>query len=380
MKYEKTIYPGVYRYVSSKKLYRKVPDVCFYILYRNAQGKVTRERLGWLSKGWTLAKAQQERVDRLASIQRNELLPKQKKQIPTFKAAAEKYLEWATTNHCRAGYDDKNRYEKHLAGRYDEKKLNEITTRDLEEMKTELELAGASPATRKHVLALVRMIYNKAVTLHLYHGPNPVQGVKLPRLQNRRERFLSFEEARLLLEGLKKKSAAVHDMALLSLSTGMRAGEIFNLRGWDLDLENGIVNVSDPKNNQPRKAYVSGDVLEMLRTRKLDDPAGYVFRDTWHGERVNQVSDTFNRVADPLFNQGITDRRQRVTFHTLRHTFASWLAQRGTSILMIKELLGHRTLAMTQRYAHLIPDEKRATTDALVASFSATASDTLQNS
>lgn len=380
MKYEKTQYPGVYRYVSSKKLYRKTADVCFYILYRNAAGKVTRERLGWLSKGWTLAKAQQERIDRLASIQRNEPLPKEKKKVPTFREAAEEYLKWAETNHTRAGYDDKKRYEKHLAGRFDEMKMNEITTLDLEQMKTALEHAGASPATQKHVLSLVRMIYNKAATLHLYHGPNPVQGVKLPVLQNRRERFLSFDEARLLLEGLKEKSPAVHDMALLSLSTGLRAGEIFALRAWDLDLENGIVNVSDSKNGQPRKAYVSGDPLEMLRTRKPDDPAEYVFRDTWHGERINQVSDTFNRVADPLFNVGISDRRQRVTFHTLRHTFASWLAQRGTSILMIKELLGHKSLSMTQRYAHLIPDEKRAVTEGLAASFSATAGESKQNS
>jgi integrase len=58
-------------------------------------------------------------------------------------------------------------------------------------------------------------------------------------------------------------------------------------------------------------------------------------------------------------NVGITERRQKVTFHTLRHTFASWLAIQGTPILAIKELLGHKSLAMTERYSHLIPDMKR---------------------
>ena len=58
-------------------------------------------------------------------------------------------------------------------------------------------------------------------------------------------------------------------------------------------------------------------------------------------------------------NDGITDPRDRVVFHTLRHTFASWLAIQGTPIYTIKELMGHKTLAMTERYSHLIPDAKR---------------------
>jgi len=58
-------------------------------------------------------------------------------------------------------------------------------------------------------------------------------------------------------------------------------------------------------------------------------------------------------------NDGVDDPRQRVVFHTLRHTFASWLAMSGTDIYTIKELMRHKTLTMTMRYAHLIPDAKR---------------------
>jgi integrase len=59
------------------------------------------------------------------------------------------------------------------------------------------------------------------------------------------------------------------------------------------------------------------------------------------------------------FNNGVTDRRQKITFHTLRHTFASWLAMQGTPLLTIKELLGHQSLAMTERYSHLSPGQKK---------------------
>jgi integrase len=68
-------------------------------------------------------------------------------------------------------------------------------------------------------------------------------------------------------------------------------------------------------------------------------------------------------------NEGITDPRQKVTFHTLRHTFASWLAIQGESLITIKELLGHKSMAMTERYSHLTPDHKHLAVKNLEAGF-----------
>ena len=65
----------------------------------------------------------------------------------------------------------------------------------------------------------------------------------------------------------------------------------------------------------------------------------------------------------------LQDPRQIVTFHTLRHTFASWLALQGTPILTIKELLGHQSLVMTERYSHLTPDHKKNAVDGIEAMF-----------
>jgi len=64
-------------------------------------------------------------------------------------------------------------------------------------------------------------------------------------------------------------------------------------------------------------------------------------------------------------NDGVTDPRNKVVFHTLRHTFASWLAIQGTPIYTIKELMGHKTLSMTERYSHLSPDAKREAVEKL---------------
>lgn len=220
--------------------------------------------------------------------------------------------------------------------------------------------AGKAPATVRQILVLFRQIWNKGNTWGLWKGENPIKGVKLPVPQNARERFLSHQEADTLLKALAEVSQTVADMALMSLQTGMRAGEIFNLRGHDLDFENDLISITDPKNKSARKAYMTNAIKEMLLRRTPESPAALVFKDRIHGERINIISQTYRKTVEALgFNKGVTDPRQKVTFHTLRHTFGSWLAIQGTPILTISQLLGHKTLAMTQRYSHLSPDHKK---------------------
>jgi integrase len=339
----RTDYPGVYVRQSEQRRHKNKPDTCFDISYKK-QGRKIWEKVGWASEGYSAKVASQVRAERLRMIRHGQELPKEKARIPRFSEMADLYLEWAKENKSR-NRDDKSRYEKHLKDRLGNRRLNEIPSFELERLKSELTKKGLAPATVKHCLVLVREIFNKAVEWGKYWGPNPIKGVKLPTLNNRRERFLHC---------------------------GLRAGEIFNLRGQDIDLDNGLIRIMDPKNKASRAAYMTEAVKRMLKARLPKDPNEIIFKDRWHGEKIELVSRTFQRAVDKLgLNRGVEDIRQKVVFHSLRHTFASWLAIQGTPILAIRDLLGHKTLAMTERYAHLIPDMKKQAISQLEGRFEA---------
>lgn len=365
-KRQRTKYPGVYQREAERV--HGSADVAYDITYK-VEGKKIWEKVGWKSQGYTVRLAKAVRDERIRSVLHGDELPKNRQKVPSFSEAAEKYLEWAEKNKARKGIMDKINFEKRLRDEIGGKRLHEISSFDLERIKAKLQKEELAPATVKHVLVLVRMIFNKAIQWGDYKGDNPIKGVKLPRPQNERQRFLTHKEATALLDELTKRSPQLHDMTLISLHCGLRAGEIFNLRGQDIDYQSGTLHVSDPKNKHPRQAFMTERVMEILRARRPENPGDFVFKSTRDG-KIESVSTTFDRAVKALgFNDRITDSRHKVIFHTCRHTFCSWLASQGTPLHVIAELAGHRTLAMTQRYAHLIPDVKKAAIRDMEATF-----------
>lgn len=382
MKRESTKFKGVYQRSSDNRMHAGKADVCFDIAFR-FNGKLIWEKIGWVSERYSPRLAADIRSERMRSIRHGEELPQQKKQIPLFGETWDKYKTWAESNKARGGRDDISLYTNCLKKALADKRMNDISSFDLERLKSRLIKDEYSPATVKHCLVLIRQIYNKAITWGQYKGENPVHGVKMPTLQNQRIRFLTHEEANILLAALAQmREKNLHDMALLSLHTGMRAGEIFNLKGNDLDFQNDLIQITDPKNKSTRYAYMTTTIKDMLNTRKPEKPEGLVFlahkrenhkthtANRNEEKKITAISQRFRLIVIKLgFNEGITDPRQEVTFHTLRHTFASWLAIQGESLITIKELLGHKSMTMTERYSHLTPDHKRLAVKNLEAGF-----------
>jgi integrase len=353
------------------------PDICYDITFKIA-GKKTWEKVGWKSEGYSPELARDIRNARIKALRHGEDLPRQKAKAPTFKILAEKYLAWSAETKNRKGIEDKSRYENHLAARFDTKRLDEISPFDLERLKSDMAKVGMAPKTIAHCLGLLRTMFNKAADWGLYQGANPVTKIKMPVIQNTRDRSLSIEESEILLAELKRNprytkecrelaNPRLHDITLLSLHTGGRASEIFNLTGRDLDFQNGLIAYRDTKNNETRYAPMTAPVQEMLERRIPADPASPVFTDA-KGRKIKEVSNAFDRIVDRLgFNEGVTDPRHRVVFHTCRHSFASWLAIQGTPILTIARLMGHKSISMSERYSHLSPDHKKDAINGLEA-------------
>jgi integrase len=231
--------------------------------------------------------------------------------------------------------------------------LKDISPIHLERIKKNMADAGRSPRTINYALSVIRQLYNFSKNIGLYSGECPVKKVKIPREDNRRLRFLTHEEAEAILTALKEKSQDVYDMTLLSLHCGLRAGEVFSLTWADVDVKKGILTLRNTKSGRTRHNYMTEDVKAMLSSRTQGKGSDLVFPTAKNKQRV-WVSNTFAKVVDALnLNEGVTDRRQKVVWHTLRHTYASWLVQAGVSLYHVQKLMGHEEIRQTERYSHL---------------------------
>jgi integrase len=231
--------------------------------------------------------------------------------------------------------------------------FKDIRPLHMERIKKNMADATKAPRSIQYALAVVRQVFNHAIKNEFYVGDCPACKVAKPKFDNKRTRFLSYKEADLLLKDLLERSPQLHDMALLSLHCGLRAGEIFDLKWGNVDLDRDMMILMDTKGGKNRTVHLTQKaklVLENLPKVKTED---FVFTDK-DGEKIKDISNAFMRAVNKLkLNEGVTDRRSKVIFHTLRHTYASWLVQQGVDLYTVKELMGHSTLAMTERYSHL---------------------------
>jgi integrase len=365
-RYTKTKFTGVFCQQSATRRHQGRPDLAWYIVYPLG-GKRKWEKIGWASEGYTAAFANQVRAERIRGERgHNEISSSRDLTLDD----AWTIVEDRHLRHLGMWKDDKARYNKHLGPTLGSFSLSAITAQDVEKIKAELLNKAMAPATIRHVIGQLRRIYNFMVKWELYQGADPTIHVALPRADNRRTRFLTREEAEALLACLKTRSKYVYHMAMFSLYTGMRAAEIMNLRGEHVDLPGGRVRVVDTKTRKDRTVYLSGPLKTMLAD--LDIKPGELVLRRPHGGTYNRVSRVFERVVKELgFNEGITDRRNLVVFHSLRHTFASWLVSQGQPLYTVGQLLGHSTPEMTQRYAHLIPEIQRAAVETIETYFNA---------
>ena len=171
-----------------------------------------------------------------------------------------------------------------------------------------------------------------------------------------RVRYLKNDERDRLLDACRKSSwPRLYALVLMALTTGARRGELLNLHWCDLDLERGEATLHDTKNGDARVLVLLPQLLaelEPFAPKDAPTSTALVFR-----SRL-RPSQPFNFRPDWIEAMRLADVKD-FHFHDLRHSFASYSAQTGASLLEIADALGHRTLKMVQRYSHLSTDSRR---------------------
>ncbi len=374
-----TSYPGVrYRDHATRKHGIK-PDRYFFIRYK-LKGKDKEEGAGWSSAGMTAEKANKMLADIRENIRKGtgpRTLEEQREQNEAKRLAEKKAKEEEarrTTPFCdffESQYmpvqearkkkgsiiAEKNLYAKWIKPILKNISLPDIGVSHLERIVVEMSKAGKSPATIKYAIAVVSQVWNFARDREIVDKESPTRRIKKPKIDNKRVRFLAESEARALLDALWERSVDVHDMTLFSLFSGARASEVFRLQWGDIDLEAGTIFLGDTKTKVARHAYITQEMREVIERRNKGQRRNELVFPSAKGTEMTRISNTFDLVVVELdLNDGAEDTRQKVVFHTLRHTFASWLAQRGIPLYTIAKLTGHSELRMVERYAHLAPD------------------------
>lgn len=226
--------------------------------------------------------------------------------------------------------------------------LDRITPELVTRYRDLLQQEGRAPGTVNRYLTMLSKTFNNAVREWHWLRENPVARVSKKAEPRGRVRYLSDEERAALLNACRESDyKPLYLIALFALTTGMRRGELFGLRWQDVDFERRIAVLQNTKNGDRRSVPIVPEVAELLRehgrVRKLGSDQIFV------AGGASEVNDFDEAWYAALEKAEIEDFR----FHDLRHTAASYLAMSGATTAEIAAVLGHRTLAMVKRYAHL---------------------------
>lgn len=265
----------------------------------------------------------------------------------------ERYLEYAQVTKRASTYETDTYWAKHLREAFGAIPLKDLTA-DKATIYLENKLAnGLKPATVAHHLALLKHSFTLAVKWGLLLT-NPLRDVRLPvKVENERLRYLTPHEINRLLAicppHLKR-------LAITALHTGMRKNEILKLRWEQVDLAQRFILLTqaDTKGKRIRAVPLTATMIELLQSMRaaqerdgLNSP--YVFANPATGNPYRRDADTAWYTA--LKKADL----QGLHFHDLRHTTASHLRMQGADLLTVQEILGHKDLRMTARYAHVNP-------------------------
>jgi integrase len=306
-------------------------------------------------------------AERLEHEIRAELLAADEKVAATADAPklaefAERFMgTYAATNNKPSEVESKRTILRvHLVPELGELGLDRIGSPEIEAYKAKKLSAQVSRKTINNHLTVLRKMLATAVEWRVLDAIPPIKWMRPPAPDFD---FLTFEEADQLITAAAPEWRT---MILVACRTGLRLGELLALRWLDVDLEAGRIVVrravargvvGTPKNGRSREVGLSKQALAALREHPRRGALVFSAED---GSMLPRGATKW-----PLWSSAKAAGLRRIGWHVLRHTFASHLVMRGAPLKTVQELMGHSTIEMTMRYAHLSPDARRQAVELL---------------
>jgi len=319
-----------------------------------------------------LTKKEVKRVlrGRMADVLKNKWVDLRKDVRMQFEKATELYYEKhskVNKRSCKRDLGLINNLKVFFKGRC----LDEITPEEIEDYRADRKARYMSghgrqlaPATLNREVACLKAVYNKMINWGHYIGVNPVDRVKLYKENNTRKRFLSEDEIRRLMQ---HSAPYLRIIILMMILSGMRKTEALNIMYSDIDFNNNIIYIRDSKSGYAKEIPLNLTLKKILLNDKINNnlpESEYVCRGR-NGKRIRDIRTVFKTACR---RAEIKD----INIHDLRRTAGSQLAIKGVDINRIKDILGHRDIKTTLRYAFLCqPDRAKAIenlTDVIVTS------------
>lgn len=268
-------------------------------------------------------------------------LSKESKHSILFDELADHYLRIHASNK-KSGRKDKGYMRRELLPNFGGKQIHEITKVDILTWFNGFGQGRSKPVAANRAFQILKKMFNLAIEWGYFPGPNPCHGIKQFK-EKARKRFLTKEEIKRLTLILNTKSPVVQAAFKTILLTGLRKGELLNIRARDVYLDRRLIFVPETKNGEER--YVPLPPFEYFQLTANMKPEEYVFKGNANNGRLNADKEWLKIRKEAELND--------VTIHDLRRTFASHLAMQGESLLSIAKALGHKSQRSTEVYAHL---------------------------
>ena len=317
------------------------------IEYKTRNGRSKREsigKIGIITK--TMAKEVLKTREQQVKLGKYEMI---EAIIPTVEKYSKEYLDYQENVKQIRSYPRTRACIGHFVRFYGTKMLSDVTPEDIDVYKRRRLSEGVKQNTIARELVVIRSFFYHAESRNQFFGKNPVKQSGIPVVNDKKERVLSVDEEKRLLNVCPEY---LKHAIQIALNTGMRRGEILGLKWQWIDFDENLIMLpqTNTKNQQSRKVPINQIVRKILLERKLSSSSNeHVFASTVSSTgHIYWLNRSFKRACKVAKVEGLR-------FHDLRHTAATRLVESNIPLHAVAKLLGHSTIKITERYSH--PEE-----------------------